>query len=247
MPFVKQPSQSPTIAALAGRAVGNAQRSQMMYESQQKEREDQRQFEQQLAVHRIQQSDQMAAELRRLDADKELATFRERMDVEGQKRAMAWEVQKATLRSKLEFEADEKREIKKQQEYEAGLDVIDKHPMRSDKKDEARFLLAMGRYGGVDASSIIEDGQSVASWVQDQRSILGLGPGTPIDEVVREAKRSGVSLTPPAGAEQYFGQTQPTAPAAPDRLLVKAPDGTVGTISATAWEEAKRAGYTLVQ
>ena len=190
MSFVIQPSQAPDIAAQTGAAVGAAQAAQ-----------DRAKFEQALALSRIEQSDRYAAELRRLDAEKSMAVFREQIDQQAQQRAMAWEVEKMERRSRIDFEAQEEQHAKQQQEYEAGLAAIENSPAFGDdpqsriEKDKLRLALEL-RHAGLTDTGLTrqpreERSESIQTAISRIRALAGGRQDAPLSSIIQNGLRAG--------------------------------------------------------
>jgi CRISPR/Cas system-associated endonuclease Cas1 len=98
------------MAALSGQAVGQAarrtQEAEMAFRKQQEAaaaqralETDYRNFQQQLALYRIQQSDAIAADLRQLDKQRAINEYKDQMEVEARNVPMPgnWRSEKRTL------------------------------------------------------------------------------------------------------------------------------------------------------
>jgi hypothetical protein len=93
--------------------------------------------------------------LQNLAAEKEMAQFRHQLaideakfrlglEVEARKRAATWDLEKMEIRSRMDFEKEEAARLKKEQEYEAGVRIInERFPEGSAVKADALYQLQM--------------------------------------------------------------------------------------------------------
>ena len=73
------------------------------------------------ATRAADRQERMASEIRRIKAQKEMRSFNAELDLEAERRARAWEVEKMETRSRLDFEREERRRIQEEDEKESKI------------------------------------------------------------------------------------------------------------------------------
>lgn len=131
---MKIPAKGATArAALAGKLVGQAQAYQ----------------------RDIQRAERMQERLMSIAAQKEMAAYSQQVALERtkfnatigfekEKRAQLWEIEKMELRSRVDFQKEEMGRLKKESEYERGIELIrDTTNLTDSQKEDAFFKLQM--------------------------------------------------------------------------------------------------------
>lgn len=132
MPIKIPPKGQTERAALAGQIIGK-------YRAAQQE---------------IERTERIQARLQSIAAQKEMAEFgyqlaldrakfNATMDLEEEKRSRTWELEKMELRSRIDFEKEERKRIQNEEEYEAGVRIINESNMPDLEKEKQLFRLRM--------------------------------------------------------------------------------------------------------
>lgn len=157
------------MAALSGQAIGQAarrtQEAEMAFRKQQEAaaaqralEADYRNFQQQLAMYRIQQSDAIAADLRQLDKQRAINEYKDQMEVEAEKRAHAWELEKQEAHSRIDEAAKQRQRANDIAELDAGIAEAEK--ITDPQQREAVMLaLQLKKYRVSDIGSILRAGE----------------------------------------------------------------------------------------
>lgn len=157
---------------------------------------------------RQQQSNANLAQ-RQYEFDKGLELNQYQIDLkfESQKRAQAWELEKMETRSRLDFEQEESKLRKTNQEFEMGMQTISDSHMTEDQKEDARFELQMRKLSNVAMSMPRDDKVSAKDKLYEQ--LLGndanLEAGPPSDSARPPEMQSITELsnTVPTTTEQF--------------------------------------------
>jgi len=164
------------------------------------------------------QTQAIALEIQRQTADMEMAQFREQLGIQAEQRSQQWELQKMEMRSQSDFaleerkrqilaERDLQKEMKLQDEVEAGIKIIQGSPHLSavkdsrgvSAKDEAIYAFIMEKQlgytvpretGKLNLSGIDLTGLTPKALVEEPdrgivsgvKSLLGIGKSRPAME-----------------------------------------------------------------
>lgn len=169
----------------------------------------------------IEHAQRMQERLQSIAAQKELAEFEYRLQIdrakfnaamgfEEEKRARLWDIEKMELRSRIDFEKAEKARTQEEAEYEAGVKIINESHMTDAQKADALYKLEIKHVAGYVPSVPREREEDpikalVRQKIQQMATPSGLGGvgvmGTP-------GMRLGQQVTAPAQPVQYqLGQT----------------------------------------
>jgi myosin heavy subunit len=157
------------MAALSGQAVGAAarktQEAEVAYRKQQAAAEaqravesDYRNFQQQLALYRIQQSDSIAADLRQLDKQRAIDEYKDQLEIESEKRAHAWELEKREAHSRIDEESRQRQRAADMEELDAGLAEVEKIT-DPQQREAAKLALQLKKYRVSDVGSILRSSE----------------------------------------------------------------------------------------
>jgi len=157
------------MAALSGQAIGQAarrtQEAEMAFRKQQEAaaaqralETDYRNFQQQLALYRIQQSDTIAADLRQLDKQRAINEYKDQMEVEAEKRAHAWELEKQEAHSRIDEAAKQRQRANDMAELDAGIAEAEKIT-DPQQREAAMLALQLKKYRVSDIGSILRAGE----------------------------------------------------------------------------------------
>lgn len=141
------------------------------------------------------------------DKGLELNQYQIDLKFESQKRAQAWELEKMETRSRLDFEQEESKLRKTNQEFEMGMQTISDSHMTEDQKEDARFELQMRKLSNVAMSMPRDDKVSAKDKLYEQ--LLGndanLEAGPPSDSARPPEMQSITELsnTVPTTTEQF--------------------------------------------
>lgn len=241
-------------AALAGKMIGQAQATQ----------------------RQIDYARQVQDQLRAIAAQKEMAEFRHQMALESakfnaslglekEKRSKLWELEKMELRSRIDFQEEEKKRLKEKAEYEKGMELIlENDALRDDPaggpgtKQDARFKLQMHKEAGYVPSVQKEREEKeidpIKAYIRQklggagqvgasQQMQLGQTIDTATDADIRQTARGAVASITRGGATGTWGEDRP---AQQNRVRVVSPDGRTGSISASEWPQYEAAGYRRI-
>jgi hypothetical protein len=91
----------------------------------------------QAAQREIDYAQAMARQARQMQHEKEMTTFRAKLDIEAEKRAQMWEFEKMEIRSRLDFEREERERQQKLDEINSVIRQLDKEVLagRLSEKD----------------------------------------------------------------------------------------------------------------
>lgn len=157
------------MATLSGQAIGQAarrtQEAEMAFRKQQEAaaaqralEADYRNFQQQLALYRIQQSDSIAADLRQLDKQRAIDEYKDQLEIEGEKRAHAWELEKRDKHSRIDEEARQRQRANDMAELDAGIAEAEKIT-DPQQREAAMLALQLKKYRVSDIGSILRAGE----------------------------------------------------------------------------------------
>ena len=157
------------MAALSGQAIGQAarrtQEAEMAFRKQQEAaaaqralEADYRNFQQQLAMYRIQQSDAIAADLRQLDKQRAINEYKDQIEVEAEKRAHAWELEKREAHSRIDEAAKQRQRANDIAELDAGIAEAEKIT-DPQQREAVRLALQLKKYRVSDIGSILRAGE----------------------------------------------------------------------------------------
>ncbi len=157
------------MAALSGQAIGRAarrtQEAELAYRKQQAAAEaqravesDYRNFQQQLALYRIQQSDSIAADLRQLDKQRAIDEYKDQLEIESEKRAHAWELEKRDKHSRIDEEARQRQRAADMEELDAGIAEAEKIT-DPQQREAAMLALRLKKYRVSDIGSILRSSE----------------------------------------------------------------------------------------
>lgn len=210
--------------------------------------------ESQAAQRRIEYTRQVQEQLRSIAAQKEMAEFSHQltlerakfhatMDLEGEKRARAWELEKMELRSRVDFEKEERKRIKEEEEYELGVRMIlENDNLTPERKEDALAQFQMRKLAGDVPSAMVRrepEVDPIKAYIRQRLGAEGaqtMQLGQPItDERIREA--AGRSVAAVTGGRVATPQ---------NRIRVVSPDGRTGTIFANEWPQYEAAGYRRI-
>ena len=157
------------MAALSGQAIGRAarrtQEAELAYRKQQAAAEaqravesDYRNFQQQLALYRIQQSDSIAADLRQLDKQRAIDEYKDQLEIESEKRAHAWELEKRVAHSRIDEEVRQEQRRADMAELDAGIAEAEKIT-DPQQREAAMLALRLKKYRVSDVGSILRSSE----------------------------------------------------------------------------------------
>jgi hypothetical protein len=202
------------LAAAAGKLIGEAQATQEAIERSQRVQErlqslaiqkEMAQFNQQLAIDR--------------------AKFNLAMDLEEEKRARQWQLEKMELASRIDFEESERKRAAEKAEYEAGIRLIQENENLTDaQKADAIYKFNLKKQAGYTAPSQREE-DPIKTLVRQK-----------IQAMSQPEMELGKEITPPA-------RIQKAVTPIPNRIRVISPDGRTGTILENEWSQYESAGF----
>jgi len=117
--------------------------------------------ESQKAQKEIEQAERVQEQLRSIAASKEMAEFQNQltldrakynsmMDLEAEKRAKAWDIEKMELRSRMDFAEEERKRMERNKEYDMAIKQLYENPIYAkltpDEKIQAEQILEMRKY-----------------------------------------------------------------------------------------------------
>ena len=144
-------------------------------------------------------------------------------DLEAEQRARLWEIEKMEIRSRLDFEREERQRQQKLDEIDAAMKQIDETDRIPDNKKEAyKEMLYMKKLG-------VNVPTRMISPELYQKQL------TPAQQALQQLL-SGGEITAPTGQDILAG---------PGEIYVTAPTGETGKIPVEDWSEAAAQGYTL--
>jgi len=155
---------------------------------------------------------------------REMLLYKTQLDseaqIEAERRARAWEIEKMEMASRLDFQRQEARRQRYEAEKEAKLEALD--------RAHKRGLISSEEYN----QAVLQTMTEIPFYTQAQ--IAQRKPTDPL----REQLAAMLAGSPVEG--------QPSVSASGKRARVRAPDGTIGTIDMNEWPEAQRQGFTLI-
>jgi len=113
------------------------------------------------AQEKVERAERMQSQLRSIAAQKEMAEFNYQlqldkakfyaaMDLEGEKRAKMWELDKMELRSRADFAEDERKRLQKEREIDNAIKQLYNNPIYAKlspkNKEDAHRILEMRKY-----------------------------------------------------------------------------------------------------
>lgn len=145
MAIVLESPEYAKLHAQAGALIGEAQRrkeaQQIAVAQAEKAKAFERQKEMSIFNHQL---------------DIERLKYNQLMQFEEEKRAKEWELEKMTIRSRVDFEQTEQKRLQTQQEYDLGMKYIDEKvndgTIPPQKRGELEFNLAMKRLAGTNVT-----------------------------------------------------------------------------------------------
>jgi len=184
------------------------------------------------------------------------AMMQQQMDIEQESRAKAWEIEKMETRSRLDFQKDEKVRIKKETQYESGVEEIKKRSRAVggflSPEDTEKFLFQHAmQYQGTNLADkalglgLSPTDQAIQNALNNKNGTPGT-PGTPEGQARTEsAARGGLVETDQGYLVETPGRgLSPLAPTGMVRIVT--PSGAKGTIPASQLNEALANGYQFL-
>ena len=159
------------------------------------------------------------------------------IDLQMQERSKLWEIDKMELRSRLDFERDEKKRQQVLDQYEASIKYINDSDLFDEQQKERLVFSAKLRASKVDIPGLSRILFPEAYQKPGVLSLLG-EPG----EVSGVADPLGLDIAAPDSTPE---QTQQTQLAVQNKLRVISPDGDEEIIEASEWPAKKAQGYLL--
>lgn len=102
----------------------------------------------------------MARQLQQMEHEKEMTAFRAQLDLQASMRSQQWEVEKMEVRSRVDFEREERERMRKLDSIDNALRQIDKEVesgrITNKQADNLRFYQEMKRYGAAPPVSLIQ-------------------------------------------------------------------------------------------
>jgi len=102
----------------------------------------------------------VAREAQRMAHEKEMAIFRAQLDIEAAKRSHQWEFEKMEIRSRLDFEREERERMRRLDDADNALRQIDREVesgrITNEQADTLRFYQEMKQYGAAPPISLIQ-------------------------------------------------------------------------------------------
>jgi len=190
----------------------------------------------------IERAERVQEQLRSIAASKEMAQFNHQlvldkakfnmmMDVEAEKRAKAWEIEKMELRSRMDFAEDEQNRLQRNKEYDLAIKQLNENPIYArltpEEKLQAKQILEMRKY--TTAPVFQQDNLTEEEQLrQDMRKAM-FGEEVPAPDV--SGKKTGVSTT---GQETSLE-------------IINSKTGERGTIPVTSQAIAEAQGWQVVR
>jgi len=163
---------------------------------------------------------------------REMLKYRTELDLETQKeaerRARAWQIEKMEIASRLDFQREEQRYQRYQAEKEAKLEALDKAYKKGLISAEDYNSAVLQTTTEVPFYDVAHRGKATDPLRERLASMLGGSPTEGPPTIGKEGAAETISAT---GEE---------------RIRVRAPDGTVGTIDIKEWPKAKEQGFTFI-
>jgi hypothetical protein len=140
-------------------------------------------------------------------------------------RAKEWQIEKMEIASRMDFEQEERKRVRREAEFNAGVEAIDKDDTRTDEwKDTAKFRLASKYYDVPDAAKYL--------------GLSNQGQESALDQYIAQAMGKG---------KQAGGTSSGSNLAQADEMYVIDPQGNPAIIKTSDWRsgEAAKEGFTL--
>lgn len=179
------------------------------------------------ASREIERAEQIQSSLRSIAASKELAAYRENIAIAREKRAMdrqlerdeileQWDRERLYLRSKLDFQEDERKRLENNRQIDMAIKQLDTNPIYSNlsstEKDQARQILEMRRY--TTAPVFARQKEDLLDRLIKQAGGLGNEP-----TATSQINQMGITATNPTTGEKIIsydnGKTWQPAPIKP--------------------------------
>jgi hypothetical protein len=132
----------------------------------------------QAAQREIERAEKIQDQLRSIAASKEMAQFNQQlaldrakfdamMDVEAEKRAKAWQIEKMEMASRIDFAEAEKKRLQSNQQYDLAIKQLNENPIYArltpEEKDNAKQILEMRKYTTATSEMFPQERQRVPS------------------------------------------------------------------------------------
>jgi len=112
------------------------------------------------AQKEIERTQALARQAQQMEHERKMAAFRAEIDLQAAMRSQQWEVEKMEIRSRLDFEREEKERMRRLDDADNALQQIDREVesgrITNKQADNLKFYQEMKRYGAAPPVSLIQ-------------------------------------------------------------------------------------------
>jgi hypothetical protein len=202
-----------------------------------------------------QRAEERYARAKQMDFQREMAEFEAGLQMEGQKMAKQWELQKMQLASQhdfalrewekeAEFKKDATNRIRKQDEFELIKKQINDNSDITPEQKTDMISRATAQFFGYDSSDIYGRQQGELELLQIDQARIEIGLPPKYNTELTTQTRSPIAQPVPEGEKLGITQEERTLEQQ-GKIKVISPEGVEGTINLNEWPEYKGKGFEL--